>query len=95
MAQTNPAPSGSATNQVVATNATKQGELPLDRVSLVGIMGKPMEKKALFRMTRGDILTVQKGDKTQFGTIAEITDAGVVIMRNTGNSIFVPPIPLG
>ncbi|MBV7410021.1 pilus assembly protein PilP [Maritimibacter sp. DP1N21-5] len=95
MADATTAPVGGATNEIVSTNATKTGELPLDRVSLIGIMGKPAEKKALFRMTRGDILTVTRGEKTNFGTISEITDAGVVILRNTGNSVFVPPVPLG
>ena len=67
----------------------------LDQVQLVGIMGKPDDMTALFRMTRGNILRVKTGDQSQIGRIYEISEAGVVVTRSNGNSIFIPPIPVG
>ena len=35
------------------------------------------------------------GERSQIGLIYEISEAGVVVTRSNGNSIFIPPIPVG
>lgn len=95
MAQPNAAPTGDTISSFVAQNATKPDELRLDQVQLIGIIGKPEDMKALFRMARGDIVTVKVGDRSQIGMIYEISEAGVVVTRSNGNSIFIPPLPIG
>jgi Tfp pilus assembly protein PilP len=95
MAESGAFPVGNGTSPIVSQNATKRDEIRLDQVQLVGIMGKPDDMTALFRMTRGNILRVKAGDQSQIGRIYEISGAGVVVTRSNGNSIFIPPIPVG
>lgn len=95
MADATTSPAGDGTNRFVAQTATKPGEIRLDQVQLVGIAGKPDDMAALFRMARGDILRVKVGDQTPIGRIFEVSEAGVVVTRAKGNSIFIPPLPVG
>ncbi|MGR3365250.1 MAG: hypothetical protein ACU0CY_13845 [Maritimibacter harenae] len=95
MANTTASHTGDGTAPLVAQHATKAGELRLDQIQLIGIAGKPGEMTALFRMTKGDIMRVSEGDESPIGSIHEISDAGVVVTRSNGNSIFIPPIPVG
>jgi sRNA-binding protein len=95
MAEPNATPTGAGTSNFVARNATKTDEIRLDQVQLIGIAGKPDDMSALFRMARGEIMRVRVGERSQIGLIYEISEAGVVVTRSNGNSIFIPPIPVG
>ncbi|MAM61162.1 hypothetical protein [Maritimibacter sp. UBA3975] len=95
MAEPNASSAGGGNSNFVALNATKTDEIRLDQVQLIGIAGKPDDMSALFRMARGDIMRVKVGERSQIGLIYEISEAGVVVTRADGNSIFIPPIPVG
>ncbi|MBV7379235.1 pilus assembly protein PilP [Maritimibacter dapengensis] len=95
MADTNAPTQAGATSEVVAKNATKHGELPLDQLALIGITGKPGTMTALFRTENGEVQTVKEGNETRIGQVFEISEAGVVVTRSNGNSVFIPPLRIG
>lgn len=95
MTQTTTSPTGAATPPAVAQEATKFDELPLDQLKLIGIMGKDGDMSALFRTARGDIHRLKEGDMSEIGRVTQIDQAGVVVTRRNGNSIFIPPLPIG
>lgn len=82
-------------NSLVAREATKPDELPLDRAALIGTMGKKGDMTALFRSGGGRIHALKEGDVSPLGPIIEISEAGVVVKRMSGNAMFIPPIPVG
>lgn len=95
MAGTTAAAQTGGTNPFVAGQATKPQELPMDQAVLIGTMGKDGDMTALFRSSGGRVHVLKEGDVSPLGRIIEISQAGVVVERMTGNAKFLPPIPVG
>lgn len=90
-----PAPHGGAPNAFVAMNATKEDQIDLERLSLVGICGEPGQMRAILRLPTGEIRTLKQGEKTEIGRLTEVEETGVVVTKPSGLSAFIPPIAIG
>ncbi len=69
---------------VVAEFSTDRNILPLEEVSLIGLVGFPGDMKALVRMPSGGILTIHEGDDTEAGEVLAILEDTVLLKNATG-----------
>jgi len=67
------------TNPITADLATARGALPLNKRTLIGIVGTPDARRALIRHASGEIETLTVGDAIAPGTITAISDDAVMI----------------
>lgn len=67
------------TNPITAEMATRKGALPLNKRSLIGIVGSTDARRALIRHAGGKIETVTVGDTLAPGTITAISEDAVMI----------------
>jgi len=80
------------TPAAVAEQATMVAALPLDRLTLIGIMTTGDGQAALLRSPRGDILRVIPGTQTLGLTITGISDSTVTLVDKTGTA-YVLAVP--
>jgi len=82
-------------NAFVAEHATRRGVLPLAQVALIGVSGRAGEMRALIRMGDGTMIAGTQGEYTALGRLLEVSPAGVVLERSSGNATFLRPYPWG
>ncbi|MDJ0629170.1 MAG: hypothetical protein QNJ44_13010 [Rhodobacter sp.] len=66
--------------------ATRPNALPLNKLTLIGITGRPDSRRALLRKRDGTILPVTTGDRTPGGTVKAI-GADEVLLARAGKTI--------
>ncbi|MGY9046229.1 hypothetical protein P775_09575 [Puniceibacterium antarcticum] len=76
MAQTTPLPPG------VAQEATEHTRANLDRVILLGIVGREGARRALLRLPGGRVARVSKGDRVGRQTVYAIDDTRIALGQN-------------
>lgn len=79
------APAG-AVNGTVATRATQEGVLALNRTALIGVFGSSSNRRALVRLANGSIVRVSIGDRLDGGRVAAIGTSDLTYTRS-GRSI--------
>jgi type IV pilus biogenesis protein PilP len=70
------APSG-PTSQTVAQLATTEDALNLRQVNLIGIYGRPNDRRALVRLSNGRYIKVEAGDSLDGGRVAAISESNL------------------
>ncbi len=66
----------------VASRATQDGVLRLNRVNLIGIFGKVSDRSALVRLPSGRVVKVKIGDRVDGGEVVAITANGLTYSKN-------------
>ena len=61
-------------NASVARQATIEEAMRLNRINLVGVFGRPADRRALVRLPSGRYVKVKIGDRVDGGTVAGISD---------------------
>ncbi len=61
--------------------ATQSRALPLSQLALIGIAGRPDNRRALLRTRNGRILRVALGDRTPHGTVQAIGATELFLTR--------------
>ena len=61
--------------------ATQSLALPLAKLALIGIAGRPENRRALLRTGSGRILPVRLGDRTPHGTVQAIGPSELFLTR--------------
>lgn len=64
-------------NVSVARQATVEEAISLNRINLVGIFGRPSDRRALVRLPSGRYVKVQVGDRVDGGTVAGISNSAL------------------
>ena len=64
-------------NASVARQATIEDAIRLNRISLVGVFGRPSDRRALIRLPSGQYIKVEVGDRVDGGTVAAISDTAL------------------
>ena len=81
------------TNATTARLATQNGQLPLGRLQLIGVVGSQDTRRALLRQPNGQIETVHLGDQLRQGTVVAIDDDAVILSTATGTRRLDMPAP--
>jgi type IV pilus biogenesis protein PilP len=74
--------SHSGTTGTVASRATQDSVLRLNRVNLIGIFGQVSDRSALVRLPSGRIVKVKIGDRIDGGEVVAITANGLTYSKN-------------
>lgn len=64
-------------NASVARQATIDDAMRLNRINLVGVFGRPSDRRALVRLPSGRYVKVQVGDSVDGGTVAAISETAL------------------
>ncbi|NNJ68415.1 MAG: hypothetical protein HKP54_10305 [Boseongicola sp.] len=64
-------------NASVARQATIEEAMRLNRINLVGVFGRPSDRRALVRLPSGRYVKVQVGDRVDGGTVAGISETAL------------------
>lgn len=64
-------------NVSVARQATVEEAISLNRINLVGVFGRPSDRRALVRLPSGRYVKVQVGDRVDGGIVAGISDSAL------------------
>ncbi|MBT8459601.1 MAG: hypothetical protein KJN60_08035 [Boseongicola sp.] len=64
-------------NASVARQATIDDAMRLNRINLVGVFGRPTDRRALVRLPSGRYVKVKIGDSVDGGTVAGISDSAL------------------
>ena len=64
-------------NASVARQATIEDAIRLNRISLVGVFGRPSDRRALIRLPSGQYIKVEVGDRVDGGTVAAISETAL------------------
>lgn len=88
-----PAPAASAapnipTSASVAQQATQARAINLRRVNLVGVFGTPNDRRALVRLSNGQVVRVQVGDRLDGGQVSAIGDDELRYVKNGRNEVL-------
>lgn len=79
------------THPTVAQHATEIGAIPLNKRTLIGIVGTAENKRVLVRFPGGKIDTLTVGDKLKPGKITAISDDAVMIGTSAGSQKLTLP----
>jgi Tfp pilus assembly protein PilP len=75
----------------VATNATLQEAIDLREVNLIGVFGRPNDRRALVRLANGRYVRVGVGDSLDGGQVAAIGDNALnYVKRGQTITIAIP-----
>lgn len=88
-----PAPAASAapnipTSASVAQQATQARAINLRRVNLIGVFGTPNDRRALVRLSNGQVVRVQVGDRLDGGQVSAIGDDELRYVKNGRNEVL-------
>lgn len=88
-----PAPAASAapnipTSASVAQQATQARAINLRRVNLIGVFGTPADRRALVRLSNGQVVRVQVGDRLDGGQVSAIGDDELRYVKNGRNEVL-------
>lgn len=75
----------------VARQATVKNALNLRRINLIGVYGKPSNRRALVRLSNGRYQKVQVGDRLDGGRVAAIGDNELRYSKNGRNVVLGMP----
>ena len=75
----------------VARQATVTNALNLRRINLIGVYGKPSNRRALVRLSNGRYQKVQVGDRLDGGRVAAIGDGELRYSKNGRNVVLDMP----
>ena len=64
-------------NVSVARQATVEEAISLNGINLIGVFGRPSDRRALVRLPSGRYVKVQVGDKVDGGTVAGISESAL------------------
>lgn len=94
-APSEPAPSAAAsaapnipTSASVAQQATQTRAINLRRVNLVGVFGTPNDRRALVRLSNGQVVRVRVGDRLDGGQVSAISDDELRYVKNGRNEVL-------
>jgi len=79
---------GIPTSASVARAATDRNQISLRRLNLIGVYGKPGERRALVRLASGRYRKVQVGDRLDGGRVAAIGDDQLRYVKS-GQSVVI------
>ncbi|WP_375228221.1 hypothetical protein [Roseobacter sp. S98] len=74
-----------------AREATEQNAINLRRVNLIGVYGKPSDRRALIRLGKGRYKKVQVGDRLDGGRVSAIGDAELRYRKGSRNIVLKMP----
>ncbi|MCI5111180.1 MAG: hypothetical protein MRY75_11560 [Marivita sp.] len=75
----------------VARQATVTNAINLRRINLIGVYGKPSNRRALVRLSNGRYQKVQVGDRLDGGRVAAIGDSELRYSKNGRNVVLGMP----
>lgn len=75
----------------VARQATVKNALNLRQVNLIGVYGKPSDRRALVRLSSGRYKKVKIGDRIDGGKVAAINDTELRYVKNGRNVVLKMP----
>lgn len=75
----------------VARQATVKNALNLRQVNLIGVYGKPSDRRALIRLSNGRYKKVQVGDRIDGGKVAAISETELRYVKNGRNVVLKMP----
>ncbi|MBA86185.1 hypothetical protein ACSSNL_15865 [Thalassobius sp. S69A] len=75
----------------VARQATVKNALNLRQVNLIGVYGKPSDRRALVRLSTGRYKKVKIGDRIDGGKVAAISDTELRYVKNGRNVVLKMP----
>lgn len=75
----------------VSREATQKNAINLRRVNLIGVYGKPSDRRALIRLGNGRYQKVQVGDRLDGGQVSAIGDAELRYQKSGRNIILKMP----
>jgi len=75
----------------VARQATTQRALNLRRLNLIGVYGKPSDRRALVRLPSGRYVKVKVGDRIDGGRIVAIGDSQLQYQKGSRNTVLNLP----
>ncbi len=81
------------TRASVASHATMNNAISLNKVTLIGIYGASSSRRALVRLSDGRYVKVTVGDRLNGGKVVAITDSQVIYSKN-GRNYALGLIPL-
>ncbi|MCC5968638.1 MAG: hypothetical protein JJU15_01670 [Pararhodobacter sp.] len=76
------------TSASVAEQATQARAINLRRVNLIGVFGTPNDRRALVRLSNGQVVRVQVGDNLDGGRVSAIGDDELRYVKNGRNEIL-------
>jgi len=75
----------------VTREATIENAINLRRINLIGVYGKPSDRRALVRLSNGRYKKVQVGDRLDGGRISAIGDAELRYQKSGRNMVLKMP----
>lgn len=75
----------------VARQATIENAINLRRVNLIGVFGKPSQRRALVRLANGRYTKVQVGDRLDGGKVSSISDSELSYRKGGRNIVLSMP----
>ncbi|MCP5036982.1 MAG: hypothetical protein GY945_05205 [Rhodobacteraceae bacterium] len=82
------------TRASVATQATINNALSLNRINLIGIYGSSTDRRALVRLSSGRYVKVSVGDRLNGGKVVSITETRLIYTKS-GRNKTLDILPLG
>ena len=79
------------TSASVTRQATLEDAINLRKVNLIGVFGKPSERRALVRMPNGRYKKVQVGDSLDGGRVSAIGDSELRYSKGARNVVLRMP----
>lgn len=76
------------TSASVAQQATQARAINLRRINLIGIFGTPTDRRALVRLSNGQVIRVQVGDTLDGGRVSAIGDEELRYVKNGRNEVL-------
>lgn len=76
------------TTASVAQQATQARAINLRRVNLIGVFGTPNDRRALVRLSNGQVVRVQVGDRLDGGQVSAIGDDELRYVKNGRNEVL-------
>jgi len=76
------------TSASVAQQATQARAINLRRVNLIGVFGTPNDRRALVRLSNGQVVRVQVGDRLDGGQVSAIGDDELRYVKNGRNEVL-------
>ncbi len=76
------------TTASVAQQATLEGAINLRRMNLIGVFGTESDRRALVRMSNGQVVSVRVGDRLDGGQVAAIGESELRYVKNGRNNVL-------
>ncbi len=76
------------TRASVASQATVENAIRLNRMNLIGIYGSSSDRRALVRLPSGRYVKVQVGDRVDGGRVAAISDRELQLVKGSQNVVL-------